>query len=171
LAEILDSLRPAQALALLVLAEIDRGDADGAHAAYEAMMPFESPAARDAHTRSVMAEFTPGRARTNDWSKHGHRHPLWRAIAAIITHIGRYDLAALLEAIRLLARAQANPSEYGDDPELKSLLEAMRSLGVIVRGVQGSRLQYSLRGEAKQPVPLKRVADMLVEVRQQHRNH
>jgi len=45
LADLLAGLKPARALAALVLAEIERGNAEGVHIAYEAMMLFESPQA------------------------------------------------------------------------------------------------------------------------------
>jgi hypothetical protein len=53
LADLLAGLRPARALAALVLAEIEHGNAEGIHLAYEAMMLFESPQAGLVHAERV----------------------------------------------------------------------------------------------------------------------
>lgn len=168
-AEVLGPLAPAQGLALIVLAEIGRGSAEGARRAFEAMMPFQSPASAEAHAREVMAGLAGGKALPASWVRHGHRPALWRAIGVVAMHIGRCDLPAVLEAIRLLAEVQAHPDAHADDLPLQSLLAALDELGVVFRGLEDAHLLYLLRGKEKAPVPVQRLHEVLQEVRERSR--
>ena len=98
LADLLAGLKPARALAALALAEIERGNAEGVHIAYEAMMLFESPQAGQVYAEHVAAALRaahPG-ARLRPPAA---REPLWKALAEIAAHTARHDLAAVSAVI------------------------------------------------------------------------
>lgn len=163
LGEILDRLTAPQALALLVLAEIERGDAEGARSAYAAMRLFESPAAGAAQMRSILA--TSGGQAPEARLMHAHRPALWRAVVGLAVQTGRWDMKAVIEGIRQLAQLQASSAELADEPDTQRILAMLRELGVTFLGVEGDRLRYALRGEEREPVRCKEVADMLAEGR------
>lgn len=85
---------PAQGFALLVLAEIERGNAEGIRVAHDPMMLFDSPAAGARYAEGVAAALRSGGAAP-------HRHPhdskpaLSKAMSCIAAQTGRCDLAAL----------------------------------------------------------------------------
>jgi hypothetical protein len=163
LAALLGGLKPLQALALLVLAEIERGDAEGVHIAHEAMMTFESPAAAQVYTERVALAVRGGLE-----GPHLHRHsaqpPIWRAIAIIVSRTRRHDLGALLGVIRLLAPTPPG-AEAQPDETLERLREALAETGVRFLGVDGS-VRFEQHGREHKPVTRKRLGDLLSEIRQ-----
>lgn len=166
----LDDFTPAQVLALLVLVELERGDAEGARAAHEAMMLFESPAGREAHTRAVLGRLRASGQGLASRATHSRQPAVWRAIAGVAACIGRHDSPALLEATRVLARAQANPAEFASDRQVQASLQILRDLGVVLHGSDGTRLFYSVRGAAQEALTVKRLAEMLAQIREhEHR--
>ena len=166
--EVLHHITPAQALALLALAEIARGNAEGARTAYDSMALFESPAARNAHTRRVVAELTAGGGDGAMHANHRNLPRLQRAVATVAAQIGRYDSSAVFSAIRVIAQAQASPTQYSTDPALQSVLQAMQRLGVTFLGVQGARLFYATAAERKS-VPVQRLLDFLARTHAERR--
>lgn len=164
LEEVLDRLTPPQALALLALTEIERGDAEGARSAYVAMRLFETPAARTAHVRASLT--ASGGQAPPAWLRHAHRPALWRAVVGLAAQTGRWDTTAVLEGLRQVAQAQASPAGLADGPDMQHILDMLRELGVTFLGVEGDRLIYALRGEARTPVRHKQLADILAEGRQ-----
>lgn len=165
LAWILDSLTPVQALAALVLAEIEQGDAEGVHAAYEAMMLFGSPGARSIHARSVMASFAGPGGDIDARLRHAHRPAIWRALAAVAASCGRRDAKAVLQAVRAVARVQAGGAGESGDPGLDRLLGMLAGLGVVFLGVEQDRLHYALHAGKNEHVTLRQAAEMLAEAR------
>lgn len=161
LGQILDRLTPQQALALLALAEIERGDAEGARSAYAAMRLFESPAARAAHVRAILP--TSGGQVPEAWLMHAHRPALWRAVVGLAVQTGRWDTKAVLAGLRQVAQAQTSPAEQADEPDMQRILDMLRELGVTFLGVEGDCTVYTLRGKEREPVRLKQLADMLAE--------
>lgn len=161
LADTLDALRPTRALALLVLAEIERGDIDGIHIAHEAMMALDSPAAGRIYGERVAAALhgaLPPPAR------HRHaRDPLWKALATVVAHVGRHDTHALIAVIRLLAAGDSAPPV---DDALARLRAALDAAGVRFRALDGDAVHYDLHRHAHKPIRLKRLGDLLAEVRQ-----
>jgi hypothetical protein len=161
LAELLDGLRLAGVLALLVLAEIERGDAEGVHVAYEAMMAFDTPAAGRIYAERVAAALR-GRIEGPALHLHSSREPLWKALAIIAAHTGRHDFKALVEVIRMLAAAPgARPDEA-----LERLRAALREVGVRFLNIDNKAVRFELHGREHQPASHKRLRDMLAEVRQ-----
>ena len=73
-------LPPTKVLAALVLAEIERNDAEGARLAYEAMMLFETPQAGENHTDSVRSWLRGVRPERGRWHKHAHHDPFFITI-------------------------------------------------------------------------------------------
>jgi hypothetical protein len=160
LRDALDGLLPVRGLALLVLAEIERGDAEGVHIAHEAMMALDSPAAGRVYGERIAAALrgslpVPGRHR-------GAREPLWKALAAVVAHTGRHDTKALVAVIRLLVA----PGNTGADEALARLHAALDGAGVRFCAIDDDMVRFELHGRAHKPVSLKRLSDLLAEIRQ-----
>lgn len=164
LAAVLGRLTPAQGLAVLLLAEIERGDAEGARSAYEGMMLFQSPRARDVYSLRILAGLRGERGNARTWHRHSSRPPLWKAIAAITAETRRYDLKAAVEVLRFLAGIQAGATDAGEDEATKRLLEALRSLDVTFLRVEQDRIHYELRGTERKPISMRDLADILSDV-------
>lgn len=159
LAQMLSGLRPARALALLVLAEIERGDAEGVRIAHEAMMTFDSPAAARVYAERVAAAL---RDQLEGPTSHRHssRAPLWKALAIIVAHTGRHDLKAIAEVIRLLV---AGPDD--SDEALERLRALLLAAGMRFLSINDA-VRFDLHGREHKPASRKRLGDMLAEIRQ-----
>lgn len=160
LADALDGVPPARAAALLVLAEIERGDAEGVRVAHEAMMTLDSPAAGRVYGARVAAALH-GALPAPPTQRHA-REPLWKALAAVVAHTGRHDTKALVATIRLLAA----PAAAGADAPLARLRAALAEAGVRFCALEDGRVRFELHGRAHAPVSLKRLGDLLADVRQ-----
>lgn len=156
---------PTKVLAALVLAEIERGDPEGARLAYEAMMLFETPEAREIHTNAVRSRLRGVRAEPGRWHKHAHHDPFFRSLALIADETGRCDFQAMVMAVEFLAAIQASPVAREGDQEVKQILEFMRDLDLVFQGFDEGRIHYTLRGASKKPVSGKRLEEMLAEIR------
>jgi hypothetical protein len=161
--DLLDGLRPARALALLVLAEIERGDAEGVHVAHEAMMSLESPAAGRIYEERVALALR-GSLEVPPLHRHSSREPLWKALAIIAAHTGRHDVKALEAVIELLGSAPRG-APVQPDKALERLREALDELGVRFVGFNSRFVHLALHGRPHKPVSRKRLADLLAEVR------
>jgi hypothetical protein len=162
LAAILDHLRPEQALALLVLTEIERGDAEGARKAYTAMKLFASPSARTAHVAAALA----GRGAPpapESWLRHAHRPAMWRAVVGLAMQTGRWDTKAVLAGLAVVARAQARPAERADEPGMRRILDMLAELNLTVLRADEEGFVFALRGEEQPPVSRRQLAEMLAE--------
>lgn len=166
LATALGRLTPAQGLAVLLLAEIGRDDAEGARSAYEGMMMFQSPRARDVYTLRILAGLRGQGGKTRTWHRHSSRPPFWKAIAAITAETRRYDVKAAVEVIGLLAGMQAGATDVGEDEATRRLLETLRSLDVTFLRVEHDGVHYQLRGTARKPISMRHLADILSDVEQ-----
>jgi len=163
---VLGRLTPAQGLAVLLLTEIARGDAEGARSAYEGMTLFQSPGAREVYTLRILAGSRGDGGKTRAWHRHSSRPPLWKAMAAITAVTRRYDLKAAVEVLRLLAEMQAGATEAGEDTATKRLLESLSRLGVTFLRAEHDRVHYELRGTERKPISMRELADILSEVEQ-----
>lgn len=159
----LGDLSAAQGMALLVLAQIERGDADAVHTAYDAMRHFEVGVAQ-AYIEGVKktARWISGQAGPEGapGARPKHGTPLRRALAAIITELGRGDWKAVREVIGFLCGTGA----AGADPQAERLLSALEGLGLAFRQVERNRVRYESRGAAKSTTT-EHLAEMLAEVR------
>lgn len=156
--EVLQGRKPAQAFALLVLAAIERGDAEAAHAAYEPMMLFESPAA-GARYVEAMAAFLRGRLPPPRLHRHESVPPLTKAVSLLVAHTGRSDVPALLAVIGLLLAPQLA------DDRLAGLRAALAEIGVRFTALDGGRVEFELHGHAHKPVTTRQLGEALADVR------
>ena len=157
--DVLQGHRPAWGLALLAMAEIDNGNAQGARLAHEPMMAFESEKA-GARLASQMSALLHGRPEIPHLHKHAQRLPLWRAMGLIVTSTRRCDLEAVREVIRLLADTAAS------DPALKDMRNALDELGIRFLGIDEERVSYTQHGHEHKPVTVHQLGDTLFEIRQ-----
>lgn len=153
---------PAQAFALLALAEIERGNAEGVRLAHDPMMLFDTPAAGRRYAEGVAAALRGGAT-----ALHAHPHaskpPLWKALAAMVAQSGRCDLAAALAVIGvLLARPAAGEPA---DAALAALRDTLDARGVVFLGIEDDHVRYAVHGEAHPPVSTRQLAEMLGDIR------
>jgi hypothetical protein len=160
LMDILAGLKPMHGLALLVLAEIERGDIEATRIAYESMMLFESTATATIHTDHIGAALRSTLHRPQI-GRQFSRAPLQRALAIITEQTGRHDSNAVATVIRLLT----DPGERAD-AALDSLHAALQAVGVRFLGIEGNAILYELHGRKHKPVSRNRLRDMLIEIRQ-----
>lgn len=161
---VLQGHKPALGLALLVLEEIGRGDADGARFAHEPMMVFESVEAA-AHYAERIAAALHGELEPPPLHRHTSQPPLWKALAIVAAHTGRCDLKAISEVIRLLAAGPALAAPPSDEA-LERLRSALHDLGIRFLGIDGNQIRYEQHGHAHKPVSFKQLGDALIEIRQ-----
>lgn len=157
---VLQQFSAPRAMALLVLSEIERGDAEGARDAYAAMRLLESSPVPV--SRPIMS----GRHASEAWLRHAHRPALWRAVVGVAMRTGRWDTKAVLECIRLAAQAQASQAEQMDDSDMLHILGILKELGMTFLRVEKDHLVYALRGEEREPVRFKEVSEILAEGRE-----
>jgi hypothetical protein len=161
LADFLTGRKATRALAALVLAEIERGNAEGAHIAYEAMMLFDTPQAGLVHAERVAAALRaphPVRA----LRPPAARAVLWKALAEIVAHTARHDLAAVNAVISLLAQPAMAPL----DATLETLRAAVKAVGVQFLGFKADTLSFLAHDHEHKPVTRKHLAELLAEIRQ-----
>lgn len=164
LADILAGLKPARGMALLVLAEIERGDIEAIRIAYESMMVLESAAATRVHAEYIGAALRGGLHQPQA-ERHFSRAPLLHALAIVTAHTGRHDANAVRATIRLLAAEPAGPGER-HDAALDSLRAALQAVGVRFLGIEGDAIHYELHGQERKPLSRNRLCEMLAEIRQ-----
>lgn len=161
LADVLGHMEPQQGLALLVLAEIEHGEAEGARSAYAEMHVFESPAARAAWLDALRSG--AGGHAPEVRLRHAHRPVLWRAVVEFATQSGRWDLDGVLAGLSLVAEVQSGT--FPVEPDVQPILDMLAELGVAILGIEEDRLRFAVRGEEHEPVHVKKVAEMLAEGR------
>lgn len=151
--------RPAQGFALLALAEIERGDAEGVRLAHDPMMLFESPAAGTRYAEGVAAALRRS-ASAPRLHAHASKPAMWKALAAIAAQTGRADLGAVLGVIGVLA------SPAGDDAELEALRATLAGTGVGFLGIDDDHIDYAVHGQPHPPLRRRQLGEMLAELRQ-----
>jgi hypothetical protein len=154
--------RPAQGFALLVLAEIERGNAEGIRIAHDPMMLFDSPAAGARYAEGVAAALRSG-GTARHWHSHDAKPALWKALACIAAQTGRCDLAAVMGVIGVLVSRPA--ADLPADAELEALRSTLDETGVHFLGVDDGHVSFTLHGDAHPPASAKQVAEMLGEIR------
>lgn len=158
--DVLEGIIPSRGLAALVLAEIERGDMEGVHVAYESMMSLETPEAAQAYAEQI-ASALRGELESKKLPRNAKREPMCKALAVLIDHTGRFDLKAITETIRLLA---AEPESA--DPALEQLRTALGDTGIQFRSIEDDHVNFDLHGKGRKPVRLNRILDTLLEIRQ-----
>lgn len=152
--------------ALLALAEIARGNAEGARLAHEPMMLFEVPEAGARYAEQVAASLRGGGA-TLHVHAHAEKPPLWKALAAVARQSGRTDLAAVVAAIGVLVAPRA--PDAAPDPELEALRSRVAGTGVQFLGIDDSHVHLAVHGHALPPVHTRQLGEMLEELRRARR--
>lgn len=155
--------KPAQAFALLALAEIERGNPEGIRLAHAPMMLFDTPAAGARYAEGVARALRNGASALHE-HPHAGKPPLWKALAAIVAQGGRCDLAAVLGAIGvLLARPAA---EEPADAALDALRSKLDAIGVRFIAIDDGHVRYAVHGETHPPVNARQLGETLGEIRQ-----
>jgi hypothetical protein len=155
--------RPAQGFALLVLAEIERGNAEGIRIAHDPMMLFDSPAAGARYAEGVAAALRGGGTAPH-WHSHDSKPALWKALTCIAAQTGRCDLAAVMGMIGVLVSRPA--ADQAADAELKALRSTLDETGVHFLGIDDGHVSFTLHGHAHPPASAKQMAEMLGEIHQ-----
>lgn len=160
--------KPAQGFALLVLAEIERGNAEGIRIAHDPMMLFDSPAAGARYAEGVAADLRGGGGAKPHWHPHDSKPALWKALSCIAAQTGRCDLAAVMGVIGVLVSGPA--ADQPADAELEALRRTLSETGVHFLGIDNAHAHLTLHGHARPPANVKQIAEMLGEIRQAWRS-
>lgn len=162
--QVLQGHKPAWGLALLALAEIERGDAEGARLAHEPMMLFEAEGAGRQYAERIAATLR-GQLQVLSLHRHTSRPPLWKALAVIAAHAGRSDLKAIIPVIGLLAAAPP-PAGQPSDEALELLRNELSDLGISFLGIDDDHIRYAQHQHEHKPVSVRQLGEMLAEIRQ-----
>jgi hypothetical protein len=154
----------AKGMALLALAEIDRGNESGVQIAHEPMMAFEDTLPKPAWLERIVA-LLRGTLAPPLLHRHGHGEPLWKALAVIAADTRRPDLPAVLEVIALLAET-ADQSAVPRDETLAALRAKLRKIGVRFLRLEADHVRFEQHGHAHKPVRSRHLGEMLLEIRQ-----
>lgn len=163
--ETLPACNVAKGLALLVLAEIERGDEAGVHLAHEPMMAFETAPPPMSWLERIAA-LLHGKLEVPALHPHAHHAPLWKALAAMAAHSRRLDLPAVLQVIRLLATPVEQLASSRDEA-LAQLRHDVDEAGICFVAVDDDHIAFEQHGHAHKPVRARQLAQMLREIRQQ----
>ncbi len=163
LADLLQGRKAAQGFALLVRAEIERGNAEGIRLAHDPMMLFDSPMAGARYAEGVAAALR-GKGEALRLHPHAHRPALWKALACIAAHTRRCDLGAVIRVIGLLVSRPAVGQVA--DAALEQLRSKVAEAGVQFLGIDDDHIRLMVHGHEHQPVSAKQLGDMLGEIRQ-----
>lgn len=152
-------------LALVILAEIERGNETGVHIAHEPMMAFETtaPPAALLNRISALLHGTLSAPLIHPHDKHG---ALWKALAVIAAQTHRLDLPAVLAVIHLLT-LPADSRRHLPDPELDALHHAVGEAGICFLGSDDEYIRYGQHEHEHKPVRCRQLGEMLLEIRQQ----
>lgn len=153
----------AQGLALLVLAEIERGNEAGVHIAHEPMMAFETAAPPAAWLERI-SSLLRGRLAAPPLHLHDSSEPLQKALGVIAVHTGRLDLPAVLEVISLLAETR-DQSVAPQDEALETLRREVYDVGIRFLGIDGDLIHLEQHDHAHKPVRSRQLGEMLLELR------
>lgn len=162
--ELLQDRKAAQGFALLVLAEIERGNAEGIRLAYDPMMLFDSPAAGAIYAKRIAAALH-GEGNVLQLPPHIRKPAFWKALVCIVAHIWRCDVDAVLRVINLLV---SHPTGVGvKDESLEHLRRKVEEVGVQFLNLDDAHLRFAVHGHEHSPVSIKQLGNMLGEIRQE----
>ena len=164
----LDEILPrhdlAKGLALLVLAEIERGNEAAVHIAHEPMMAFETTTPPASWLERLVALLRSTLAPPH-LHPHDRHDTLWRALAIIAAHTKRLDLPAVLQVIRLLTMPEAQFATSHDEA-LSKLRDEVREAGIHFLDLDDDHIHLEQHGHEHKPVRARQLAEMLLEIRQ-----
>lgn len=162
--EILPGQDFAKGMALLALAEIERGNESGVQMAHEPMMAFVDTVPSPAWLERIVA-LLYGTLAPPPPHPHGHEEPLRKALAVIAAHTRRLDLLAVLEVIALLAETP-DRSAVPRDETLEALRRELPRVGIRFLGLEADHVRFEQHGHRHKPVRTRQLGDMLLEIRQ-----
>ncbi len=163
LTELLPGSSLTKGLALLVLAEIERGNEAGVYIAYEPMMAFETtppPANWLEHITSLLR----GTLEPPVLHRHDSHESLWKALAVMTAHTRRLDLPAALQVITLLTTSQDQAPSVSET-SLETLRHDTLEIGIRFLSVEDNHINLEQHGHAHKPVRIRQVGEMLLEIR------
>ena len=165
LAGVLPGGHLAKGMALLVLAEIERGNETGVHIAHEPMMAFESaspPVALLERIRALLyGTLEPPRLHAHD----KHHDAMWKTMAVIAASTRRLDLPAVLEVVRLLCVSD-DEAGFGADAALERLRGEVTEIGIRFLTIEDDHVHFLQHGHEHKPIRVRRLGEMLLEIRQ-----
>lgn len=153
----------AKGLALIVLAEIDRGNEAGVHIAHEPMMAYEAALPHSQWLARIIS-LLRGTRDAPVFHLHSHRDSMWKALAVITVHTRRVDLPAVLAVISLLSETPL-PQSNSNDMTLNKLNESVFEVGVRFTGVDADNVFFELHGHSHKPVRTRQIGELLFEIR------
>lgn len=162
--EILPGHNLAKGFALLVIAEIERGNEAGVHIAHEPMMAFET-APPPMFWLERIAALLRGKLAPPLLHRHDRHAPLWKALAIMASHIKRHDLPAVLQVIRLLT-TPVEQFAASHDEALEKLRDDVHEAGIRFLDVDDDHIHLEQHGREHKPVRARQLAEMLLEIRQ-----
>lgn len=151
-------------LALLVIAEIERGNEAGVHIAHEPMMAFEMAAPPLEWLERIRA-FLHGTLEPPLLHLHNKRGALWHALALIAEQTRRLDLPAMLAVIRLLAQPD-DPHVLLPDADLDVLRHRVAQIGIRFLALEDDHIRFVQHAHEHDPIPARHVGELLLELRQ-----
>lgn len=155
----------ARGLALLVLAEIQRGNESGVHIAHEPMKAFETMTPPLSWLNRITA-LLHGTLATPPLHHHDRHDALWKALSLIASHIKRLDLAAVQAVIRLLAEYPGQ-SAAAAETALEKLHHEVGDAGLRFLKIENDLIHFSQHQHSHKPIRMRQVGELLLEIRQQ----
>jgi hypothetical protein len=162
--DVLQGQSPAQGLALLVMAEIERGNEEGAQIAHDPMMAFQVAPSTSEQLERV-AGLLRGTLEIPPMHRHDSHPPLFKALAVIAAHIKRVDLPGVLCAIRLIITSVGVPEPVRDSA-LEKLRTDVLETGIRFLSVDDDHILLEQHGHEHKPVRARQLGEMLREIRQ-----
>jgi len=164
LEEIVPAHSLTRGLALLVMAEIERGNEAAVHFAHEPMMAFETslPTAELLERICALLHGTLEPPLIHPHDKHG---ALWHALAVIAAQTRRLDLPAILAVVQLLAKPD-DPHITLPDADLDALRHAVAQTGIRFLAIEDDHIRFVQHEHEHDPVRTRQVGEMLLELRQ-----
>lgn len=156
--------RLSNTLALLVLAEIERGNEMGVYLAHEPMMAFEETAPSTGWLKRI-ASLLRGTLTPPLLHHHDRHDTLWKALALIAEKTHRLDLPAIMETITLLATPEDKSVPTWDNA-LEALRNEILEAGIRFLGIENDHVQFELHGHPHKPARTRQLGEMLLEIRQ-----
>ncbi len=163
--EVLPRYDLARGLALLVLAEIQRGNESGVHIVHEPMKAFEimSPPISWINRITALLRGTLDAPHLHHPDRH---HPLWKALAVIASHTKRLDLSAVLQVIHLLTESPALPI-LPTDTALEKLHHDVEDAGIRFLKIENNAIYLEQHHHTQKPVRTRQLGELLLEIRRQ----
>lgn len=162
--EIIHGSDLSKGLALIVLAELGRGNEAGVHLAHEPMMATEMSMPPVSWLERIAGllhgTLEPPHAQAYD----KHHDAMWKAMAVIAARTRRLDLPAMLEIIHLLI-GSIKTSADASDVELNKLSDEVGDKGILFTGMDDEYVYFEQHTHGHKPVRTRRLGEILFEIR------